>query len=708
MNFLELCAKITADTSDYDKSLDNAESKGKSFSKSLGKAVGAAAKVTAAAATAAIGAAATGITSLTTQAVNAYGTYEQLVGGVNKIFGDSADSVMANADKAFSTAGMSANQYMETVTGFSAALINSLGGDTQKAANLADTAIRDMSDNANTFGTDIQSIMNAYQGFSKQNYTMLDNLKLGYGGTKSEVERLIRDAEKLDSTFSVTHKKTKQGQDEIVYGYADVVEAIHIVQGEMNITGTTAKEAATTIQGTAGSLKGAWENLIIGLGNANADLGPLIDNVVQSALQMVNNIKPIALQAVKGIASLIEGFAPVLAEELPKLVNEVLPSLSNAIVLLIDAAANTLPSLIEVLLPPLLSAITNVIKVLIVQFPKILVILTRQLPTILQEIIPAILAVAPDVISAGIQIIWILGQALADNAGLIMDSVMSLIHMIVDTMLTADNIQRFIEVAAKIIFTIAEAIISNIPEILGAIVVLAAHVVQALIQAFPSILNTCLTFIADLGDDLGDLIYSWLGDTGLKIIEDIGAWFDGIKQWGSDVFGYVTEGLGDLIGAIVDFGKDVGKTFTDIWDNAKKIVSDAIDALLKLFDFDWSLPKIKLPHFKVSGGEAPWGFGGQGSLPSVKVEWYQKAMNTPYLLDNAAIFGAAGGKLLGGGEAGKELVYGHEQLMSDIAAVVDSRLANIELVAPIYIGGKKIDQQIVTVNARNAVVSGGR
>ena len=216
MNFLELCAKITADTSDYDKSLDNAESKGKSFSKSLGKAVGAAAKVTAAAATAAIGAAATGITSLTTQAVNAYGTYEQLVGGVNKIFGDSADSVMANADKAFSTAGMSANQYMETVTGFSAALINSLGGDTQKAANLADTAIRDMSDNANTFGTDIQSIMNAYQGFSKQNYTMLDNLKLGYGGTKSEVERLIRDAEKLDSTFSVTHKKTKQGHDEIV------------------------------------------------------------------------------------------------------------------------------------------------------------------------------------------------------------------------------------------------------------------------------------------------------------------------------------------------------------------------------------------------------------------------------------------------------------------------------------------------------------
>ena len=209
MNFLELTAVLGLNKKDYDKGLDDASSKASSFASGLGNVV----KVVGGAVVAGVGAAATGITALTTQAVNAYGNYEQLVGGVEKIFGESANAVMANANKAFATAGLSANQYMETVTSFSASLIQSLGGDTVKAVNYADTAIRDMSDNANTFGTDISSIQAAYQGFSKQNYTMLDNLKLGYGGTNSEVERLIKDAEKLDSTFSVVHKKTKSGAD---------------------------------------------------------------------------------------------------------------------------------------------------------------------------------------------------------------------------------------------------------------------------------------------------------------------------------------------------------------------------------------------------------------------------------------------------------------------------------------------------------------
>ena len=706
MNIFELSAKLGIDTSEYDKGLDDAEGKGSKFASGLGNALGGAAKFVAGASVAAVGAAATGITSLTTQAVNAYGSYEQLVGGVEKIFGDSADSVMQHASEAFATAGMSANEYMETVTGFSAALIQNLNGDTTKAAEMADMAIRDMSDNANTFGTDIQSIMVAYQGFSKQNYTMLDNLKLGYGGTKAEVERLLQDADALSDAFEVQ----RDASGDLVYGYADVVQAIHIVQENMNVTGTTAKEAANTIQGTAGSLKGAWDNLIIGLGDANADLEPLIDNVVQSALRMVENIKPIALQAVQGIASLIEGFAPVLAEELPTMLETILPPLVSAIVMLVDSAAKVLPSLIETLLPSVIQAVTSVIQSLVVIFPKLLLVLSQQLPVLLQALIPAILEILPSIIEAGISIIATLGIALAENADLIMDAVMEVIHVIVDVFLTPDNISKFVQVAFKIILTIAQALITNIPEILAAIVILLANILEGLAEAFPNILNLVMEFLGNLVDDVGQKLLDGFGTDLLDLWNAIDEWgkntWNNITKFFDDVIGYVSDGLGDMIDSVVSFGSDLWSNLTSIWDDAKKIVSDAIDALIGFFDFEWKLPDIKLPHFTISGefNLDPTNF----SIPKIGVEWYEKAMATPYLLDNATIFGAAGGKLLGGGESGKEIVYGRDQLMNDIATIIDAKLEKIELIAPIYIGGKKIDQQIVMANARNTVISGGR
>ena len=728
MNIFELSAKLGIDTSEYDKGLDNAEGKGSKFASGLGKALGGTAKLVAGASVAAVGAAATGITALTTQAVQAYGSYEQLVGGVEKIFGDSADAVMQHASEAFSTAGMSANEYMETVTGFSAALIQNLGGDTTKAAEMADMAIRDMSDNANTFGTDIQSIMVAYQGFSKQNYTMLDNLKLGYGGTKSEVERLIQDAAKLDETFKLQYDDSEN----LVYGYADVVQAIHIVQEEMNVTGTTAKEASKTIQGTAGSLKSAWNNLIIGLGDANADLKPLIDNVVQSALNMVENIKPVALQAIQGIGTLIEGFAPVLADQIPVMLETILPPLVSAIVTLVNKASEVLPSLIESLLPSVIQAVTSVITSLVVIFPKILLVLSKQLPVILQQLIPAILEILPSVIQAGFMILATLGIALADNADLIMDAIMDIIHLIVDVFLTPENISKFVQIAAKIILTIAEALITNIPEILGAIVVVLANVLQGLAMAFPEVLDIVIGFLGNLVESVGDLLYEGFGDTLLNLWETITGWFDTVKEvvvlgceaivgffadlgtklidnvtslW-EKISSFFSDGWNKIVNGIKTFGQNFWDNLTSIWDKAKQIVKDAIEALKNFFKFDWKLPDIKLPHFTVSGefNLDPTNF----SIPKIGVEWYAKAMSTPYLLENASIFGMAGGKLLGGGESGKEIVYGRDQLMSDIATIIDAKLEKIELIAPIYIGGKKIDQQIVTANARNAVVSGGR
>lgn len=222
-------------------------------------------------------------------ALDAYAQFEQLEGGVDKIFGkEAAEEVMKNANDAYKTAGMSANQYMETVTNFSASLIQSMGGDTEAAAQVADMAIRDMSDNANTFGTNMQSIQDAYQGFAKQNYTMLDNLKLGYGGTKQEMERLLSDAEKI------TGKKYD------ISNLNDVYEAIHVIQEEYNITGTTAKESSHTIEGSMKSMKASWENLLTSMGKGEG-VGKALDNLLQSAGNVVKNVAPVALNILKSI-----------------------------------------------------------------------------------------------------------------------------------------------------------------------------------------------------------------------------------------------------------------------------------------------------------------------------------------------------------------------------------------------------------------------
>ena len=248
-------------------------------------------------------------------ALDAYAQFEQLEGGVNKIFGkEAAQTVMKNANEAYKTAGMSANQYMETVTNFSASLIQSMGGNSKEAAKVADMAIRDMSDNANTFGTNMQSIQDAYQGFAKQNYTMLDNLKLGYGGTKTEMERLLADAEKL------TGKKYD------ISNLNDVYEAIHAIQTEYNITGTTAKEGSKTVEGSVNTMKAAWENMLTAMGRGNG-VGKALDNLLQSASNVVKNIAPVALNILKGLVTgLIKAVPKVIG-----MLGQMMSSLADAI-----------------------------------------------------------------------------------------------------------------------------------------------------------------------------------------------------------------------------------------------------------------------------------------------------------------------------------------------------------------------------------------
>lgn len=291
-----------------------------------------------------IKAVASGIKSLISGAIEGYGEYEQLVGGVETLFGSSADTVIKNAENAYKTAGLSANAYMETVTSFSASLLQSMGNDTEAAAKKADQALTDMSDNANKMGTDMQSIQNAYQGFAKQNYTMLDNLKLGYGGTKEEMQRLIDDANALNAA---------QGNytNYSIESYADIVDAIHTVQTEMGITGTTALEASTTVEGSINSMKAAYQNFVTGLGDQNADIGALTEELIQTAGTVAENVLPVIENVVKNIAEIVKKQGPDMITKFVAYATEKLPEVLKLgiqlIVSLVKGLAQNLPELLR-------------------------------------------------------------------------------------------------------------------------------------------------------------------------------------------------------------------------------------------------------------------------------------------------------------------------------------------------------------------------
>ena len=324
------------------------------------------------------------VAALTKQAVESYAEYEQLIGGVETLYGaagksieeyaasvgksvaevtdeynmlqERQNSVFTNAANAYKTAGMSANEYMNTVNGFAASLTSSLGEYERQAGNYADMIVTDMADNANKMGTSMESIQNAYSGFAKQNYTMLDNLKLGYGGTKEEMERLLRDAEKYAGYIKGSLK---------IESFADVAEAIHIIQEEMDIAGATESEAMTTIQGSFAATKAAWSNLLTGFADKDQDIGQLVTNLVDSAKVALSNLVPIIAQALSGISTAIEQIMPVISAELPGILQDLLPGLLSGATALIVGLVTALPGLITILveqLPGLLSQIGTAIK----------------------------------------------------------------------------------------------------------------------------------------------------------------------------------------------------------------------------------------------------------------------------------------------------------------------------------------------------------
>lgn len=358
MNLLDLFVKISVDTSEVDKNLGDTKEKALSFGDVLK------ANIAGQAIVAGVKAVAGAVKNIGEAAIQSYGEYEQLVGGVETLFKSSADTVMQYAANAYQTAGMSANEYMTTVTAFSASLLQSMGGDTDAAAEKANLAITDMSDNANKMGSSMESIQNAYSGFAKQNYTMLDNLKLGYGGTKEEMQRLLDDANALNAAQGNYTNYT-------IDSYADIVDAIHTVQTEMGITGTTQLEASTTIQGSIASMKAAYDNFITGLGDENADMAELITNLLGSTVTVAENLLPVVERILENIGVVVQEKGPEMIEKFVGYAVEKLPQVielgMKMVLAIVSGLAKNLPQIVR----SVLDMMATIVKTFVSSLPNI-------------------------------------------------------------------------------------------------------------------------------------------------------------------------------------------------------------------------------------------------------------------------------------------------------------------------------------------------
>lgn len=350
--------EVKKELANVEKEMTGSGSKISSAFSNLGSKAGTALKV---GLTAAVAGATAGAVSLIKNAVSSFADYEQLVGGVDTLFKNASEQVQSYASQAFETAQISANDYMETVTSFSASLIQSLGGDTTKAAEYANNAIIDMADNANKMGTSMEMIQSAYQGFAKQNYTMLDNLKLGYGGTKTEMERLLKDAEAL----SGIHYE--------IGNFADMTAAIHVVQENLGIAGTSAKEASETVSGSLNAMKSAWANLIVGMGDKNADMKALMKDFVKTAETALKNLIPVILESLNGIGELITQLTPIIVEKLPELIQTLIPQFINVVIQLANAIIQNLPLILTTILQGFVQALPTFIQAVVQTLPTLII-----------------------------------------------------------------------------------------------------------------------------------------------------------------------------------------------------------------------------------------------------------------------------------------------------------------------------------------------
>ena len=480
------------------------------FQKVLGK-IGSAVNTAVKASAAAVGAASAGVAALGTACINAYADYEQLAGGVETLFKDSADTIQTYADNAYKTAGLSANEYMETVTSFSASLLQSLDGDTEKAAAAADLAITDMADNANKMGTAMGSIQDAYQGFAKQNYTMLDNLKLGYGGTKEEMERLLADAEKLS------------GVKYDLSSYADVVEAIHVIQTEMGITGTTAKEASTTIQGSVASMKAAWANLMVGMADDTQNFDLLLSNFIESIGTVADNLLPRIGIVIEGMGKLVAGLAPEIASALPTLTNELLPNLVELGVQSISALVQGIQENGDSLAAGALSIVGTLAK----GIAELLPMVADTAASLVVSLADGLTESLPNIIPIAIETISTLVENLTENANTVIEAGIQIILALGDGLIAA--LPQLIETVPQIVINIANVINDNAPKLVDTALYLITRLAVGLVQAIPTLVVNIPKIIEAIVAAF--MAFQWL-NLGKQLIDGVA---NGVKKAGESM-----------------------------------------------------------------------------------------------------------------------------------------------------------------------------
>lgn len=602
-------SQLKTGLSDMNSMVSGASAKVGTFAKVGAKAVGAA-----------VTAGTTAATALVKKSVEGYATFEQMVGGVETLFGAGGQSLeeyaqstgktvgeveskynslmtaqttmLNNANNAYKTAGLSANNYMETVTSFSASLIQSLGGDTEKAANYANRAITDMSDNSNKLGTNMQDIQNAYQGFAKQNYTMLDNLKLGYGGTQEEMKRLIKDA----SQMTDVQQKLGVTVDESSLSFGNIVNAISVMQESLGIAGTTSKEAATTIEGSLNSAKAAWENLVVGMADDNADFDTLVQNFVDTASTAFENMLPRIEIAITGLGQLIEKLLPVIVQKVPEIIMQTLPGLINAGIQMVSALGQGLMQYLPELISYATQLVVQLVQGLVSALPKIVEFASRLIQTIVTSLVNA----APDLIDAGKELIEFLVNGIAENLPNIVQTITDLIANInsfwaengpefikwgtdllsnlIDGITQAvpvllqnlpgiiqsmvegllNNGPVLIECGLKLLLQLIEGILSCIPDILAAIPQIIAAIVEAFVNYDWLGLGTeVINFVKDGMGESWDNIVAFFTETIPNFIQSIFDWFNELPgkllEWGQNVYTTVTTAISDMVTAAVEF-----------------------------------------------------------------------------------------------------------------------------------------------------------
>lgn len=567
------------------------------ISNALGK-IGGVAKTVGKVTAVGLGAASTAVVALGKSAIGAYANYEQLVGGVETLFKDSADTVIKNASRAYMTAGLSANEYMETVTSFSASLLQSLGGDTVKASEMADMAITDMSDNANKMGTSMEMIQNAYNGFAKQNFTMLDNLKLGYGGTKEEMQRLLEDAEKIS------------GIHYDISSFSDITEAIHVIQTELDITGTTAKEASSTISGSLSMVKSSWTNLVTGMTSDSADFGTLIDEFVNSVSTAGENLIPRISKVLDGVANLVTQLAPKIIKKIPDMLSTLLPSVVNGAVALVNAVVGAMPQLIQLIidtLPQFISGIQSIFEGIVTALPELLQSICSALPTLIPILIEALVSMITTLASNFSSII----QPIIDN---LPEIIMSIVNALMD------NLPALIEGCVNLIVALVGAMPQIIMALIQCIPQIIVSIVEALFTAMPILLegigtifggawNVIVTVFSGAGAFFGNLfsgiinivspIFSGLGTiastiwNGIQSIFSVAVGFfstifSGVVNTVSGIFSTIVNIASNIWGGIKSVFSGVVSFFSGIFSGAVNIIQSVFGGIVGFFSGIWS------------------------------------------------------------------------------------------------------------------------